>query len=121
MVPNYLHVLTLPTPFPVPTRVRLRNASPCPWPAVGVGPEGLVGLTYRWVSPSGQVYPPGAFSRFLRDIGPGETVDDTMMIFPAGGEYGSWRLEVSLVQHGQREALAQTWTTVELRPFARHR
>jgi hypothetical protein len=104
-------------PIPVPRRVRVRftNASPCPWPALGVRPEGLVALGYRWTSPSGVHDPPGAVSRLLGDVAPGAAVDATMLVTPPVGEPGAWRLEVILFQQGGGAPLATATRTVELR------
>jgi hypothetical protein len=117
-------------PFPVPIGVRFANESPCPWPALAVRPEGLVGLTYRWTSPSGEARPPGPFTRLLADVAPGAVVDDTLVVIPPGGvvrdtavdtdvvgESGAWLLEVFLVQHGVAEPLAQRSVRVQLNPM----
>jgi len=79
--------------------------------------DGLVGLTYGWTAPSGRTFPDGAFTRLLHDVAAGETVDTTMLVFP-GGEPGTWRLEVRLVQEGVPEALARQSATVEVKLFS---
>ena len=103
----------LPAPSPVPVRVRLENRSPCTWPALGVRPEGLVGLTYRWTSPSGRLISEDTFSRLLHDVSPGAIVEAPVLVFP-GAEFGTWQLEVLLVQYGQEEPLASRTASVRL-------
>jgi hypothetical protein len=103
----------VPSPVPVPIPVRFQNTSRCTWPALGVRPEGLVGLGYRWTSPGGRIYPSDAFSRLLHDVRPGETVESPALVFP-GGELGTWRLEVLLEQHGQPEPLATKTADIEV-------
>jgi len=117
-------------PFPVPIAVRFANESPCPWPALAVRPDGLVGLTYRWTSPSGEPRPDGPFTRLLADVPPGAVVDDTVVVIPPGGvvrdtavdtevvgESGRWLLEVLLVQQGVAEPLARRSVRVQLNPM----
>jgi len=108
------HLWTVPLPRRVP--VRFANESPCPWPALGVRPDGLVGLAYRWIDPYGAPRPRGPVSRLLHDVPPGATVDSTLMVAPPPGGRGAWRLEVLLVQHGLGEPLASATFDVELRP-----
>jgi hypothetical protein len=103
----------LPAPVPVPVPVRFQNTSGCTWPALGVRPEGLVGLGYQWTSPRGRVHPSDAFSRLLHDVRPGEIMESPALVFP-GGELGTWRLEVHLKQHGQPEPLATMTTDIEM-------
>lgn len=117
-------------PFPVPITVRFANDSSCTWPAVAVRPEGLVGLRYRWTTPSGEERPLGPFSRLLADVPPGATVEDTMVVIPPGGEVsdtsvdtdvvgesGKWRLDVFLEQHGDGAPLATASVLVQLNPM----
>jgi hypothetical protein len=106
-------LLTIPLPRPV--RVRFANDSGCRWPALGVRPEGLVGLTYRWISPEGEARPRGPVSRLLHDVAPGATVDTTLMLAPPPFGLGSWRLEVLLLQEGLEAPLASATFGVELR------
>jgi hypothetical protein len=103
----------LPAPVPAPVPVRFQNTSPCTWPALGVRPEGLVGLGYEWTSPRGKVHPSEAFSRLLHDVRPGETMESPALVFP-GGELGTWRLEVQLKQYGQPEPLATMTTEIDM-------
>ena len=105
----------LPIPAPRRVTVRFTNASACPWPALGVRPEGLVALGYRWTSPSGAHDPPGPVSRLLDDVPPGATVDATMLVTPPVGEPGPWQLEVILFQQGGAAPLATATREVELR------
>jgi hypothetical protein len=133
-----LEVVTPPVialvPFPVPITVRFANESPCPWPAVAVRPEGLVGLRYRWTTPSGETRPIGPFSRLIADVAPGATVEDTMVVIPPGavvsdtavdtdvvGESGRWRLDVFLEQNGVAEPLAKASVRVQLNPMTGYR
>lgn len=117
-------------PFPVPITVRFANDSPCPWPAVAVRTEGLVGLRYRWTTPSGEERPLGPFSRLLADVPPGATVSDTLVVIPPGGvvsdtavdtdvvgESGKWRLDVFLEQDGVAPPLASASVRVQLNPM----
>jgi hypothetical protein len=103
----------LPAPVPVPVPVRFQNTSACTWPALGVRPEGLVGLGYTWTSPKGRVHPSEAFSRLLHDVRPGEIMESPALVFP-GGELGMWRLEVQLRQYGQPEPLATMTTEIDM-------
>lgn len=117
-------------PFPVPITVRFVNDSPCTWPAVAVRSDGLVGLTYRWTTPSGELRAQGPFSRLLADVPPGATVQDTFVVIPPGGVVadtavdtdivgvsGRWRLDVVLEQSGVAEPLATTSVQVQLNPM----
>lgn len=129
-----LEVVTPPVialvPFPVPITVRFVNDGDCTWPAVAVRPEGLVGLRYRWTTPSGEVRPVGAFSRLLADVPPGAVVEDTVVVIPPGGvvsdtavdtdvvgESGRWRLDVLLEQNGDGVPLASASVRVQLNPM----
>jgi hypothetical protein len=103
-------LLQIPLPLRVP--IRFENGSTCTWPALGVRPEGLVGLTYRWTSPAGVVGRTERVSRLLRDVPPGATVDTAMMITPPGGELGVWRIDLLLEQAGLTEPLAQATRTI---------
>jgi hypothetical protein len=107
-------------PLALPFRVVFANASPCTWPTLGVRPEGLVGLTYAWTDPTGApfTYPPAPFSPLARAVGPGETVDDTLVVVPPSGPDGRWRLDVRLVQWGDPTPLAEKTVWVEARAFA---
>jgi hypothetical protein len=104
-------MLAFPVPVPVP--VRFQNTSDCTWPSLGLRPDGLVGLSYRWTSPSGRVVDMDLLSRLLHDVRPGEVVESPVLVFP-GGEFGTWRLEVFLVQHGQPEPLAAKTVDIEV-------
>ena len=104
-------ILPSPDAFAIP--VRFANDSACTWPGIGVRPEGLVGLGYTWTSPSGRVYASDAFSRLLHDVAPGAVVEAPLFVFP-GGEFGTWSLEVRLVQNGTTEPLATKTVPVEL-------
>ena len=117
-------------PFPVPITVRFANDSDCTWPAVAVRPDGLVGLTYRWTTPSGELRADGPFSRLLADVPPGAVVEDSFVVIPPGGvvsdtavdtdvvgESGTWRLDVVLEQYGSGEPLATTSVQVQLNPM----
>ena len=117
-------------PFPVPITVRFANDSECTWPAVAVRPDGLVGLTYRWTTPSGELRAEGPFSRLLADVPPGAVVEDSLVVIPPGGvvsdtavdtdvvgESGKWRLDVVLEQYGVAEPLATTSVLVQLNPM----
>ena len=106
-----------PLPLPVAVPVRFENASDCAWPAFDVRREGLVGLTYRWISPSGSPLPGGPFTRLIRDVPARSVVADSMVIAPPVGEFGTWRCEVMLVQSGSDEPIAQTSVPVELQPW----
>jgi hypothetical protein len=105
-------------PIPLPQRVSVLfdNLSECTWPGLGVRGEGLVGLTYRWIAPSGAPDPQGSVSRFIRDIPPGSSNDEPLMVTPPVGEFGDWTLEVMLVQQGVAEPLATSRTMVALHP-----
>jgi hypothetical protein len=105
-----------PIPLPLRVPVRLENASACTWPALGVRPEGLVGLTYQWTSPSGVAGRVERVSRLLRDVPPGATVETGMMITPPSGEPGTWRIDVQLEQDGLAEPLARTTRSVVVLP-----
>jgi hypothetical protein len=105
----------LPVPLPRRVRVRIANDSGCRWPAVGVRSDGLVALTYRWTSPSGEVHAPGPASRLLQDVAPRSTVDTTLLVTPPAGEPGTWRLEVVLFQRGLDAPLATAVREVVLR------
>jgi hypothetical protein len=107
-------------PVALPFRVVFENASPCPWPTLGVRPEGLVGLTYRWTDPAGEpyTYPPAPFSPLARPVAAGTTVDDTLVVVPPSGRDGPWRLDVRLVQWGDPTPLAEKTVTVAARGFA---
>ena len=117
-------------PFPVPITVRFANDSSCTWPAVAVRTDGLVGLTYRWYTPAGELRAQGPFSRLLADVPPGATVEDTFVVIPPGGvvsdtavdtdvvgESGRWRLDVVLEQSGVAEPLATQSETIQLNPM----
>ena len=106
----------LPSPEPFEIPVRFANDSGCTWPGLGVRPEGLVGLGYTWTSPSGRVYVSDAFSRVLHDVAPGAVVEAPLFVFP-GGEFGTWSLEVRLVQNGTPEPLATKTIAVALEPW----
>jgi len=129
-----LEVVTPPVialvPFPVPITVRFANDGDCTWPALGVRPQGLVGLRYRWTTPSGETRPLGPFSRLIADVPPGAVVEDTMVVIPPGvvvsdtavdtdvvGERGTWRLDVFLEQDGAGEPLATASVRVLLNPM----
>ena len=103
-----------PIPLPLRIPVRIENPTSCPWPAVGVRPEGLLGLTYRWTSPSGVVGRTERVSRLLHDVAPGETVDAALMVTPPAGEIGLWKIDVSLVQEGLETPLASVTRTATL-------
>jgi hypothetical protein len=105
----------LPIPAPRRVAVRFENSSSCPWPGLGVRPDGLVALTYRWTSPSGKQTPLGPVSRLLADVAPGATVDTSMLVTQPAGEIGTWQLEVILFQEGGGDALASALRPVELR------
>jgi hypothetical protein len=107
----------VPAPLPVAVPVRFANDGDCTWPAFDVRPEGLVGLTYRWVSPSGERFPDGPFTRLAADVPPRTVVDDTMLLAPPSGELGRWTAEVALVQRGMGVPLARARATVELQPW----
>ena len=107
-------VLPSPEPFTIP--VRFANEGPCTWPGLGVRPDGLVGLGYTWTSPSGQVFVSDAFSRLLHDVPPGAVVDAPLFVF-SGGEFGTWSLEVRLVQNGTTEPFAVKTVAIELRQW----
>ncbi len=109
--------LMISTTFPQPIPVRFENASACRWPALGVRAEGLVVLTYQWVGPSGKRYGRGPLTRLAHDVAPGTTVDDDVMVLPAGGERGRWTLEVMLAQQGVDEPLATRAVEIEVRGF----
>jgi hypothetical protein len=102
----------LAVPVPVPVGVRFQNTSDCTWPSLGLRPDGLVGLGYRWTSPSGRVVDMDLLSRLLHDVRPGEILESPVLVFP-GGEFGTWRLEVFVVQYGQPEPLATQTVDVE--------
>ena len=97
--------------------VRFENVSPCTWPALDVRPEGLVGLTYRWVSPTGDVAAPGPFTRLIGDVRPGQAIDETMLLYPPGAPLGTWRLDVMLQQQGSDEPIAVASANVELQAW----
>ncbi len=105
-------LLTVPLPRGVP--VRFANDSDCRWPALGVRPQGLVGLAYRWIAPDGDARR-GPTSRLLHDVPPRSTVDTTLMVAPPRAGLGRWRLEVILFQEGVAEPLATQSFEVELR------
>lgn len=105
----------LPIPAPRRVPVRFENQSACTWPALGVRADGLVTLSYRWVSPSGKLQPAGPVSRLLHDVAPGATIDATMMVTPPVGEFGVWRLQTILAQQGLAAPLATAEREVELR------
>ena len=95
--------------------VRFSNDSDCRWPGVGIRPEGLVGLEYRWLSPSGvastTVTP---ISRLLADVAARSEVEAAVVVNPPAGESGAWTLEVRLRQVGPSEPIAIASRTVEL-------
>jgi hypothetical protein len=97
--------------------VRFANDSACAWPAFDVRREYLVGLSYRWVSPSGVAFPPGPFTRLAADVPPHAVVADSMVIAPPAGELGDWRCEIMLLQAGSTAPIAQTAVTVALQPW----
>jgi hypothetical protein len=103
-----------PIPLPLRIPIRIENPTSCKWPALGVRPEGLVGLTYRWTSPSGAVGRTERISRLLHDVPPGGVVEAAMMVTPPSGELGPWKIEVSLVQDGVGEPLATATRTALL-------
>jgi hypothetical protein len=103
------------TAFPVPIAVRFENASGCTWPAVAIPAKGLVGLGYQWIDPEGKEQPPGAFTRLLADVAPGEQVDDTVVVVPPYGEPGTWRLSIFVGQNGEASPLAKVTRPVEVR------
>ena len=104
----------LPSPEPSAIPVRFANDSPCTWPAFGVRPDGLVGLGYVWTSPTGSVHASDAFSRLPHDVPPGAVVETPVYVFP-GGEFGTWRLEVRLIQYADPAPLATQTVSIELR------
>lgn len=106
-----------PLPLPVAVGVRFANDSDCAWPAFDVRRDHLVGLTYRWLSPSGKALADGPFTRLIRDVAPGAVIDDSMVIAPPVGEFGTWRCEVTLVQDGVREPIATMAVEVPLQPW----
>ena len=106
-----------PLPLPVAVGVRFENTSDCPWPGFDVRRDGLVGLTYRWVSPSGTTFPGGPFTRLIQDVPPHTVVADSMVIAPPAGEFGAWRCEIVLAQTGTGEAIARTSVVVPLHPW----
>lgn len=105
----------LPIPSGRRVQVRFTNLGTCTWPALGVRPEGLVVLGYRWTSPAGKSDPPGPVTRLLADVPPGATVDATMLVTPPVGEFGMWTLDVFLLQDGVAEPIASASRQVELR------
>jgi hypothetical protein len=96
--------------------VRIRNDSDCTWPGVGIRSEGLVGLDYRWVAPSGHetAADAGAFSQLLADVAPHGEVDTAVVVPPPGGETGTWTLEIRLRQEGTRQPIATLTRPVEV-------
>jgi hypothetical protein len=106
-----------PLPLPIAVDVRFENTSACPWPAFDVRTDGLVGLTYHWVSPSGLALPSGPFTRLIRDVAAHTTVADSMVIAPPAGEFGDWRCEIALVQQGEPRPIATTSVVVPLQPW----
>jgi len=111
---------TLPIPLPLRIPVRFANRSDCVWPGAGARADGLVGLRYRWLSPSGETTPPGPFSQLLGDVSPGQVVDSAAMVMPPGGAQGAWTLQVELVQNGSPAplGLATATAVVEIAPPA---
>lgn len=110
-------VAMVPVPIVIP--VVFRNGSECAWPGFAVHPEGLVGLSYRWVDPEGNEirYPSPAFSPLIADIRPGERVASSVVVQPVGGPEGEWTLRIELVQWGSAEPLATAEMVVEARAF----
>ena len=96
-------------PIPLSQRVAVtfENRSACTWPGLGIRPEGLIGLTYRWVAPDGQKGPTGPFAQQIDDIAPGATVESAVLVSPPRDLPGTWRLEVDLIQHGRRTCHAR--------------
>lgn len=111
--------LMYPLPLPVAVPVRFENTSACTWPAFEVRREHLVGLTYRWTSPSGRVYPAGPFTRLAADVPPSTVVADSIVIAPPAGELGDWRCEVMLVQQGSAEPIARATVSIPLQAWPR--
>jgi hypothetical protein len=106
-----------PLPLPVAVAVRFENTSDCAWPGFGVRRDGLVGLTYRWVAPSGRSFPGGPFTRLIQDVPPHTIVADSMVISPPAGEFGTWRCEIMLVQSGVDEPIARTAVEIPLQAW----
>jgi hypothetical protein len=106
-----------PLPLPVAVPVRFANDSDCRWPAFAVRRDHLVGLSYRWISPSGAALPAGPFTRLIADVQPHAEVADSMVIAPPVGEFGEWRCEIILLQLGSAEPIARTSVTVTLQPW----
>jgi hypothetical protein len=104
--------------------VRIHNGSDCTWPGVGIRSEGLVGLDYRWIAPSGSstAADPGAFSQLLADVAPHDDVDTAVVVPPPGGETGTWTLEIRLRQEGTADPIATATRPVKVTaPVAAHR
>ena len=117
--------LDVPERFPIVPlaqrlAVRIRNDGDCTWPGVGVRGDGLVGLDYRWISPSGT---PAVVnetpSQLLADVPPHGEVDAAVVVAPPGGEPGTWTLEVRLRQHGVATPIASVTRAVSIAAPAR--
>lgn len=106
-----------PLPLPIAVGVRFENTSDCAWPAFDVRRDGLVGLTYRWISPSGRTFPGGPFTRLIADVPAHTVVADSMVISPPAGEFGTWRCEILLVQAGTDEPIARRTVEIPLQPW----
>lgn len=106
-----------PIPLALRVPVRIRNDSDCDWPGVGIRREGLVGLEYRWISPSGTATPLllDPISQLLADVPPHTEVDTAVAVQPPAGEPGAWKLEVRLRQDGTAEPIASALADVVVR------
>jgi hypothetical protein len=111
-----------PMPLPFAAALRFENTSDCAWPGLDVRREGLVGVTYRWVSPSGVPLRSGPFTRLVRDVPPHATVDGSIVIAPPSAEFGTWTCEIALTQYGvDAPPIARTTATVDLQPWPSRR
>jgi hypothetical protein len=107
-----------PMPLPIAVHVRFENTSDCVWPGLDVHADGLVGLTYRWVSPSGARLRQGPFTRLVHDVPAHATVDDSIVLAPPSRDFGPWTAEITLVQHGvDGPPIARAEATVALQPW----
>ena len=104
-------------PIPLARRipVRIRNDSECRWPGVGIRSEGLVGLDYRWISPSGVASPIlDPISQLLTDVAPQAEIEAAVVVQPPAGGPGTWTLEVRLRQEGEAQPIASIERPVEI-------
>jgi len=117
--------LDVPERFPIVPlaqrlAVRIRNDGDCTWPGVGVRSDGLVGLDYRWISPSGApALGNETPSQLLADVPPHGEIDAAVVVAPPGGEPGTWTLEVRLRQQGVDTPIASVTRAVTIAPPAR--